>query len=92
MSGGHWDYEQFRVRECMQNVGEDGQVIIRFPKLAQVMRDLGEVLEDIIHDLDWDLSGDTEIDDDPAFEASAIRSIGAVISKKYKIRVYEITE
>lgn len=89
MSGGHWDYEQSRLEEVMVRVGNDGQVVRRFPKLAQVYRDLGSVLSKIAHDIDWDLSGDTEIKDDRQFEIEMLEKIAKVLKVKYKVRVYE---
>ena len=50
MSGGHWDYEDSRIQEYMERVGMDGLVIQRFPKLAQVFRDMGKLMGDITHD------------------------------------------
>lgn len=92
MSGGHWDYNQYRVREILEGIGLDGQVIMRFPGLAHVFRILARDLEKIIHDLDWDLSCDTEIADDAAFEKAAIEKIMTALGQEYRVKVYEIKE
>lgn len=90
MSGGHWDYNQYRMREILEGVGLDGQVILRFPGLAHVFRILARDLEKVIHDLDWDLSSDAEIKDDAAFEKAAIEKIMAALGQEYRVKVYEI--
>lgn len=72
MSGGHWDYSQYRLEEYLQNVGNDGQVVQRFPTLAKVLLNLGTSLSQIVHDLDWDISNDTSIKDDRAFEDESL--------------------
>jgi len=90
MSGGHWDYSHFRIRDGLENVGEDGNIILRFPKLAQVFRDLAGFMDDTINDLDYDLSGDTEIENDKDFEEKAIRELLKILSKKHRVLVYDI--
>lgn len=90
MSGGHWEYRDSQISEILQTVGQDGKVIQRFPKLAQVFRDLGEKLGDITHELDWDFSGDSMIEDDRKFELECLEEMAAVLKKKFKFRVYEV--
>lgn len=89
MSGGHWDYCQFRVRDHLNDVANDGEIIRRFPKVAQVLRGFAYLLEDTIHKLDYDISGDSEIEDDEKFEKQFIKELGVIIEKKYKLKVYE---
>ena len=72
MSGGHWDYDQFKMRNVLECVALDVEVKVRFPKLSRELRRLGYTLEMVVHDLDWDLSGDTKIADDGDFEHRAI--------------------
>lgn len=53
MSGGHWDYIQFRIEEIANELN---------PNILQEERELGSLLLDIskvIHDADWWKSGDT---------------------------------
>lgn len=92
MSGGHWNYNQYWMEEFLQEVGRDGNVRARFPKLAQVMDGFGRVLGEIAKDLDWDLSDDTAIQDDAQFEKDALAKIGEVLGKKLRVRVYEVEE
>lgn len=75
MSGGHWDYEGFRMRSHLENMGVDKEVKERFPKLAKALRNLSKVLGDIDHDLDWDLSFDQTIKDDKKFEEKVIQKL-----------------
>jgi hypothetical protein len=75
MSGGHWDYNFIRVQNEVGRVGEDPEVQARFPRLAARLRQLAESLYAVMHDLDWDFSGDTEIQDDRAFEEDALEKL-----------------
>lgn len=75
MSGGHWDYRGCQIREILQEMAMDHHVATRFPALAKRLDALGEALFRIEHELDWDLSGDTEIRDDRSFEHRALSSL-----------------
>ena len=90
MSGGHWNYNQYKLEDYLKEVGLDGEIINRFPKIAQVFTGFGKALGKIMKDLDWDLSGDSSIKNDKEFEFNAIRELGIVLEKKYKIRIYEV--
>lgn len=92
MSGGHWDYCQYRITEGLSTIGNDGSVILRFPKLAQVFRDFSKVLGDIIYELDWDISGDASIKDDREFEQIALQALGKAMRRTYTMRIYEVDE
>src|SRR3990172_10280644 len=75
MSGGHWDYQGFKVKDILERIGADPEVTRRFPKLASLLPELGEILCDMEYDLDWDLSNDRAIDSDPAFQAEVLRKL-----------------
>ena len=92
MSGGHWDYRQFSITNTLMDVGRDGDIVLRFPKVAQIFRDLSVLIGDTIHALDWDLSGDSLIKDDSALESDFVANLGNVIDKKFTLKVYEIEE
>ena len=72
MSGGHWHYVQHRIQDELQSIASDEEVVKRFPRLAHYLSDLAERLHGVIHDLDWDLSGDTHISNDLEFEQIAL--------------------
>ena len=67
MSGGHWNYSHDTIRSNLREIGDDGQMVLRFPKLAQTFRDFAELFCGIVHDLDWDFSGDASITNDLEF-------------------------
>lgn len=92
MSGGHWDYEDSRIVELLEKISNDGYVIKRFPALTVVLRTIGKTLGDIAHDLDWDLSGDSMIENDQQFEIESIKKLGQCLKLKLKIKTYEIEE
>jgi len=72
MSGGHWDYCQHMIRYNLEGISEDPEVKERFPLLAKKLSKLATILDSIIHDLDWDLSGDSEIENDMDFELESL--------------------
>ena len=74
MSGGHWNYENYRILDVCRNVSNDREVRERFPLLAKKILDTGKILDKIIHDLDWDLEGDTEIKDDKSLFLKEIQT------------------
>ena len=82
MSGGHFNYSQFELLEILSQVGEDKQVITKWPKLAELFKALGQTLGDIQHDMDWDLSGDTEIKNNEEFQEQYIGKILDIILKQ----------
>lgn len=75
MSGGRWDYQQFQVEQCLREVSRDPDVKRRFPQLSAKLDNLASVLGQVLHDLDWDLSDDSEIKDDKKFEELALRDL-----------------
>jgi hypothetical protein len=72
MSGGRWDYSQYQMESCLYDVGHDPDIRKRFPDLAARLVDLAQVLGKVVRDLDWDLSDDSSIEDDKAFEKEAL--------------------
>lgn len=75
MSGGKWDYKQEELKEILERVAYDMRGMKITPRLSVVMDSLAEKLEEVIHDLDWHLCGDTHIDDFEKFEEDAIKKI-----------------
>lgn len=61
MSGGEWDYKQHVMQELLEKVSNNKEVKFRFPILARVLGNLGEILFDIVNSLDKHISGDTEL-------------------------------
>ncbi len=92
MSGGHWEYRQHEVREFLKDVGNDGYMIKRFPKLAHVFRNFADCFYDIFQDLDLDLSGDSYINNEERFEKESLEKIAAVLKTKCKVKLYEVDE
>lgn len=75
MSGGHFDHIQYRVEEGLGEFGRNSDVRERWPKLAKALRRLSNVVGEVLHDIDWDLAGDSLIDHDADFEAESIRKL-----------------
>ena len=75
MSGGQWEYSHLKLREYLEEIGDDKDMVKEFPRLASIMKALSSSLHQVIKDLDWHLSGDTIIHDPKAFEEEAINAI-----------------
>lgn len=75
MSGGHWDYSGYEIQRILERIGKDEEVSRRFPILSSVFVELADVLCNIEHELDYDLSDDTKLEDDAGFQAQAISKL-----------------
>lgn len=75
MSGGHFQYSGFKIQEALDAIAEDAEVMKRFPSLVVLLSRLGETLYAMEHDLDWDLSSDSHIEDDVKYEEKVIWSL-----------------
>lgn len=81
MSGGHWDYVGTRIRTGLEDIANDPETQARWPLLGAALERLGDALYKVEHDLDWDLSGDTPIPDDPAHEEAALALLRKALEK-----------
>ena len=63
MSGGHFNYAGFRIQQGLQTIANDDDVKDRWQRISAILFRLGDILYDLEHDLDWDLSGDHLITD-----------------------------
>jgi len=77
MSGGHWSYFDADFKFELDEFVKDPIVVKRFPELARVIDIVGGRLCKILHDIDWDVEGDSEIEDDKRFEAEAVALLGS---------------
>lgn len=77
MSGGNWGSAGFLIQENLEQVADfdedEGYIKKNFPELSKIFIELGEKLFSIIHDLDYDISGDAKIHDKKFFEVCALR-------------------
>jgi len=90
MSGGHWDYQQYNTCEFLNDIAVD--TYKRFPKLSQIHEDFSTLFAEVWHDLDWDFSGDSEIEDDEEFEKVFVEKLGKIIRKKFTLKIYDVEE
>lgn len=79
MSGGHWNYCGVRIRDDLENVATDEIVVARWPKLGAVLERLAVALHDVEREMDWDISCDSLIKDDAAFQRDAILKLAAAL-------------
>ena len=75
MSGGHWDYDGFKVEDLMSRIATDEAVLKRWPRVAKLFGALGPVIYGAEHEMDWDLSSDQAIENDTAFEKDILDKV-----------------
>ena len=63
------------MQEHLTNISEDESVKQRWPNLASMLGKLAQTLGDIDHDIDYDLSGDTTIQNDDNFDAKCVLAL-----------------
>jgi hypothetical protein len=85
MSGGHYDYKQYEIDNLCSQVADDLEigykgVITQDRILANLVRDVGKLLYDTIHDVDYHFSGDREIKDIVAYRKEAIVKLNKILS------------
>jgi hypothetical protein len=73
MSGGEWDYFHRRFLYEMEDFCKD--IKDRFPQLADELMRRTQAIHDILHDIDYAVSGDTIIESDKDFEIEAIKKL-----------------
>jgi len=69
------------IKDQIEGIAEDESVLSRWPHTAAALKALSEVLYQIEHEMDWDLSSDSCIEDDAAFDA---KSVGALLDAVLK--------
>ncbi len=72
MSGSRFHYTQHQLTQILRDIVDDSEAQRRWPNLTKELTRLEPVLYKIIKDMDWDLSGDTQITDDKKFEKESI--------------------
>lgn len=75
MSGGHWDYLQYKIEDAGITISSDEAVRTRWPQTGAVIRNVLLAVGKAEHDMDWDLSGDAVIRDDAEFDRQTALAI-----------------
>ena len=88
MSGGHFDYAGGKILVALESISHDDDVRDGWPRLAKVLCDLAYVLAKIERDIDYDLSGDSQIEDRAAFEIMVMGKILDVVLKSLPDEVF----
>lgn len=79
MSGGHWNYAGFRLQDTLQEISGDETVKQRWPEIGEAFGRLADALYDIEHAMDWDICGDSMIEDDRTWQANAMERLRVAI-------------
>lgn len=67
MSGGHFNYEDVRFRTLIEELEDDLQNYDLQINLIKFINEIGLTLCQLLHDLDWHVSGDSLIEDQNKF-------------------------
>ena len=86
MRGGRWNYAGPRIEEILTEMGNDTKTMYRFPRLSHILIELSVILYDIEHDLDWDFSGDSSIENDSDWETAFINKLREALGAKREIK------
>ena len=70
-----------RIDAALEEIAGDKYVARRWPKLGTLLSALGPMLRRLEHEMDWGLSGDSPIEDDAAWDATARHAILEVAMK-----------
>lgn len=89
MSGGHYDYQDFKIKEVTEAVSgdlsgppePDREWLPKDQTLADLVRKVGELLFGICHDVDYHICGDTVIRDMDAYRMEQIAKLEAIAEK-----------
>lgn len=73
MSGGEWNYFDRRFNYDLEEFCND--IKERFPTLAKELLKKGKIVCEIVHDIDYDVCGDTIIKDDADFEINSTKKL-----------------
>lgn len=73
MSGGDWDYFDRRFILELENFCND--IKKRFPYLSVELFKKGKIICNILHDIDYDVCGDTIIENDADYEIDSIKKL-----------------
>lgn len=98
MSGGHYDYQEWKIREVSENVAGDlsgppDPERLWIPKdmaLSNLVRELGEELFNICHDVDYHICGDTSIEDTTEYTGKKLERLFAILERAEAARLVEM--
>lgn len=68
MSGGRWEFAGFRVGDELETIAQDEDVRTRWPLVGSAIQFFADWIQRVEHDMDWDISSDSTIEDDAAFD------------------------
>lgn len=88
MSGGHWDYEQERFNSFLDSIDEENdsysntvlrEAIEQMPELHSKMMEVAKLFYEYLHDLDWHICSDTEIDNFSKYQKKMLKKLEKII-------------
>ena len=82
MSGGHWEYVGYRLQDDLATISKDTDVASRWPLIRDAIAAVAEWIQPTEHEMDYDLSSDSQIPDDAAFDRT---QFGALLDAMLKV-------
>lgn len=94
MSGGHYDYEEFRITEVTERVAADLRCpenpekpwMINDPVLGDLVSEVGQALYEVVHGLDYHICGDAEIKDKDEFRRDFKRKLKRILEQNNRLK------
>ncbi len=76
------------MRDHLEMLGHDPDVANRWPRIGALLAALAPILYEAEHDMDWDLSADSAIADDAAFQDRVCHAILEAAMKSAADRLF----
>ena len=80
MSGGHWQYVGYQIRDACETIEQDEYMQKNCPRLSRVVGELGRILYDIEHEADWHLSDDSYIENWAEWETKMLARLQEAVN------------
>lgn len=88
MSGGYWDYIGYKIENALTEISEDEHVQHRWPGVSRIFKQVAPVLKRLEYEMDWDLSADSWIPDDTAWDLAACAALVAAVTPPVQPRFH----
>ena len=75
MSGGHWNYAGSRIGDDLKGIANDEHVVKNWSEIGFALDFLADWIEKTKHDMDWCISADIVIADNPLFSQLAVMDL-----------------
>lgn len=82
MSGGHFDYKEMDIYCLLKDICEDRDFKKKYRNFQRILKKLNKIIYYSLHNIDYDLSCDTSIEDVDKFEMRIINKLRRISETK----------